>query len=127
MESIQLAQMLADISDLSAADKKAAAALVNANKALNQEAHAQAQAPNQNDGLKPPAPNAGASRPSSSVSSNRLDKFGRRILTPPMTRTNSAQGSMPGTPRGSDVSTFSFLALAPLPTPHANVRPCATA
>lgn len=102
MESIQLAQMLADISDLSAADKKAAAALVNANKALTQEAQAQAHAPTQNDGLKPPAPNASASRPSSSVSNNRLDKFGRRILTPPMTRTNSNQGSMPGTPRGSD-------------------------
>ncbi|KKY39884.1 hypothetical protein UCDDA912_g00037 [Diaporthe ampelina] len=100
MESIQLAQMLADISDLSAADKKAAAALVNANKALNQQA--QAQAPNQIDGPKPPAPTAGASRSSPSVSNSRLDKFGRRILTPPMTRTNSAQGSMPGTPRGSD-------------------------
>jgi hypothetical protein len=118
MESIQLAQMLADISDLSAADKKAAAALVNANKALKQEAQAQAQAqaqaPNQNDGLKPPALNASASRPSSSVSNNRLDKFGRRILTPPMTRTNSAQGSMPGTPRGSDVSTY-ILVLGPRP------------
>ncbi|KAI7784102.1 hypothetical protein LA080_010656 [Diaporthe eres] len=102
MESIQLAQMLADISDLSAADKKAAAALVNANKALNQQAQAQAQAPNQNDSLKPPASTAGASRSSSSVSNSRLDKFGRRILTPPMTRTNSAQGSGPGTPRGSD-------------------------
>lgn len=109
MESIQLAQMLADISDLSAADKKAAAALVNANKALNQQNQAQAQA--QHDGLKPPAPTDGASR-TSSVSNSRLDKFGRRILTPPMTRSNSAQGSMPGTPRGSDVSPLPPIALA---------------
>lgn len=111
MESIQLAQMLADISDLSAADKKAAATLLNANKALNQQAQ-QAQTPNQNDGLKPLAPNAGASRSTPSVSNNRLDKFGRRILTPPMTRTNSTQGSMPGTPRSSDVSPLALLALA---------------
>lgn len=111
MESIQLAQMLADISDLSAADKKAAAALVNANKALNQQAQAQAQAPNQNDGLKPLASTPGASRSSPSVSNSRLDKFGRRILTPPMTRTNSAQGSGPGTPRGSDVSPLPDLTL----------------
>lgn len=112
MESIQLAQMLADISNLSAADKKAAATLLDANKALNQQAQ-QAQPPNQNDGLKPPAPTAGASRASSSsVSNNRLDKFGRRILTPPMTRTNSTQGSTPGTPRSSDVSPLTLFALA---------------
>lgn len=37
----------------------------------------------------------------------RFDKFGRKILTPPLTRSNSAQGSMPGTPRrDSDVSSF---------------------
>lgn len=37
----------------------------------------------------------------------RFDKFGRKILTPPLTRSNSAQGSIPGTPRrDSDVSSF---------------------
>lgn len=101
MESLQLAQMLADISDLSAADQKAASAMVNANKTLP------TNPPSHGDHLKAPtsAPTTGSSP--SPYSSNRFDKFGRKILTPPtMSRTNSStgptsrQGSVPGTPRG---------------------------
>lgn len=35
----------------------------------------------------------------SSAPANRFDQLGRRVLTPPLTRSNSNQGSMPGTPR----------------------------
>ncbi|ROW18094.1 hypothetical protein VPNG_00060 [Cytospora leucostoma] len=108
MESIQLAQMLADISDLSAADARAAAALVNANKTLPTITPS-TQAQSQNDeGLKP-------LRPTSSAHANRLDQLGRRVLTPPLTRSNSNQGSIPGTPRehhpgpGDDVDRASTL------------------
>ncbi|KUI60031.1 hypothetical protein VP1G_07243 [Cytospora mali] len=112
MESIQLAQMLADISDLSAAlstqDARAAAALVNANKTLPTNPPLPSQhAQGQNDSLKP-------SRASSSTPGNRFDQLGRRVLTPPLTRSNSNQGSMPGTPRehhppGDDVDKASTL------------------
>lgn len=132
MESLQLAQMLADISDLSAAvslskehfrpvrrivtpqtadepphhlqDKKAAKGLVNANKTLptNPAQPQQAQVH-----LQPPT-STPQQRPSSAASGNRFDKYGRKILTPPvMSRTNStgpvSQGpSTPGTPRELD-------------------------
>lgn len=36
---------------------------------------------------------------SRTASPAKFDKYGRRILTPPNTRTNSAYGSIPGTPR----------------------------
>ncbi|KAF3769281.1 hypothetical protein M406DRAFT_321243 [Cryphonectria parasitica EP155] len=109
MESLQLAQMLADISDLSAADQKAAKGLLNANKTLPthpqqpQQAHLQPPAPTQT-----PTPGSGAHRPPASASGNRFDKFGRKILTPPpMSRSNSTGPpsqvpSMPGTPREGD-------------------------
>lgn len=88
-----MAQMLADISDLSAADARAAAALVNANKNLPTDPPLPSQAQGQTDSTKP-------SRASSSTPAARLDQLGRRVLTPPLTRTNSNQNSMPGTPRG---------------------------
>ncbi|ROW01546.1 hypothetical protein VSDG_01979 [Cytospora chrysosperma] len=93
MESIQLAQMLADISDLSAADARAATALVDANNTLPTNPPLPSQAQGQTDSTKP-------SRASSSTPANRLDQLGRRVLTPPLTRTNSNQNSVPGTPRG---------------------------
>ncbi|ROW11491.1 hypothetical protein VMCG_01140 [Cytospora schulzeri] len=106
MESIQLAQMLADISDLSAADAGAAAALVNANKTVLTNPPPPSQAQSQNDISKP-------LRASSSIPANRLDQLGRRVLTPPLTRTNSNQNSVPGTPRehppGDDVDRASTL------------------
>lgn len=85
--------MLADISDLSAADARAATALVNANNTLPTNPSLPPQAQGQTDSTKP-------SRASSSTPANRLDQLGRRVLTPPLTRTNSNQNSVPGTPRG---------------------------
>ncbi|KAK3337441.1 hypothetical protein B0T19DRAFT_72810 [Cercophora scortea] len=106
MESIQLAQMLADLSDLNAAqESQAAVALVNANKTLGSTGptsdpskHAEqfAGRPSQRHLQRVGSASSIISRTASPA---KFDKFGRRILTPPLSRTNSAQGSVPGTPR----------------------------
>ncbi|KAI8289543.1 hypothetical protein K4K60_008472 [Colletotrichum sp. SAR11_57] len=108
MESLQLAQMLADLSSLNAAEPNAAAALVTANKAIE-------TVEKTSGGLVPKRPTDELRRAHSSQTSRpgtgtatpaRVDKFGRRIMmSPPMlSRSNSAQGSVPGTPKGvSDV------------------------
>lgn len=111
MESIQLAQMLADLSDLNAAQEpKAAVALVSANKSLGATppvASSASQTPKPQE-LTPVRPGqrnhqrmpSSSSLISRTASPAKFDKFGRRIFTPPMSRTNSSQGSIPGTPRG---------------------------
>ncbi|KAG7132987.1 hypothetical protein HYQ45_008784 [Verticillium longisporum] len=111
MESLQMAQMLADLSSLNAAEPNAAAALVTANKAIQkveQDRHSHAAPRRPSDDLRRaqsaqaiPRTNTGSSSPSAGAGGPaRHDKFGRRILmSPPLTRTNSAQGSVPGTPR----------------------------
>lgn len=106
MESLQLAQMLADLSDLSAAQEaKAALAVVEANKTLppaptsDTSAHATASSSMPTDQAHPtPRQRVGSTSDvmSRTVSPTTLDKFGRRILTPPLSRTNSNQGT-PGT------------------------------
>ena len=105
MESIQLAQMLADLSDLDAAQEAAAAlALVNANKTLQATTATPDHVQNT---LKPPPEGRHHHRVGSATASvgrtaspaSRFDHFGRRILTPPMTRSSSSHGSLPGTPR----------------------------
>ncbi|KAK3498408.1 hypothetical protein B0T13DRAFT_511574 [Neurospora crassa] len=110
MESIQLAQMLADLSDLNAAqESQAALAVVNANKSASQPA------PDLSHHLKPSTeqppihPNqhqlhrqrvaSATSLLSRTASPARYDKYGRPLTTPPMTRTHSNHGSIPGTPR----------------------------
>ncbi|KAK4129289.1 hypothetical protein N657DRAFT_639881 [Parathielavia appendiculata] len=116
MESIQLAQMLADLSDLHAAhDSQAARALVNASKSLPTSSQSTSSA----EPSKPPEPipsrpglrnhkrtgstgsqaSTASSFMSRTASPAKFDKYGRRIATPPNTRTNSAYGSIPGTPR----------------------------
>ncbi|KAL8304079.1 hypothetical protein RB597_004606 [Gaeumannomyces tritici] len=122
MESIQLAQMLADLSDLDAAQEAAAAlALVNANKGLQ----ATAAIPDHvRSTLKPPADGRHHHRVNSSSASagrtaspaSRFDHFGRRILTPPMTRSSSSHGSLPGTPRRE--SEVREATRTPHPGPH---------
>ncbi|KAJ9157804.1 hypothetical protein NKR23_g71 [Pleurostoma richardsiae] len=100
MESIQLAQMLADLSDLHAAEPEAAAALVNANKILQAPTPAPAaekKLPEQRHHQRVASASASVARTASPAA--RFDKFGRKILTPPMTRANSSHGSIPGTPR----------------------------
>ncbi|KAI0136518.1 hypothetical protein BJ170DRAFT_677389 [Xylariales sp. AK1849] len=96
MEALQLAQMLADLNDLQAAqDQGAAKALVAANKTKNEPSavlHTQSHG----------TPSAVDSRIASPA--GRFDKLGRRIFTPPLSRTNSSyqdtpSSSIPGTPR----------------------------
>lgn len=114
MESIQLAQMLADLSDLNAAqESQAAVALVNANKTLSPSPPAAepSKASEQPHGPRPgvrhhhrtgsagSVASGGSSFVSRTASPAKFDRYGRRILTPPNTRTNSAYGSIPGTPR----------------------------
>ncbi|RYP56523.1 hypothetical protein DL771_011842 [Monosporascus sp. 5C6A] len=93
MEALQLAQMLADLNDLQAAqDQTAAKALVNANKTLSCRGQSQTLAPSSKSNPESPvlAPNGGR---------RASDKFGRHLLTPPLSRTNSGTpSSVPGTP-----------------------------
>lgn len=105
MESLQLSQVLADLSNLGAAEPEAAAAIVkaNTNNSVVQITHSQT------DDHLPPAPTSlvpshqlrpsGLQRAFSSEA--KFDKFGRRILTPG-SRPTSAANSIPGTPRRGD-------------------------
>ncbi|OHE98949.1 hypothetical protein CORC01_05845 [Colletotrichum orchidophilum] len=121
MESLQLAQMLADLSSLNATEPHAAAALVTANKAIQTVEKTNA---NPAAGL-PKRPTDELRRVHSSQTSRtgtgtaspaRVDKFGRRIMMSPpvLSRSNSAQGSIPGTPkRDSDVRSTTLQHLQP--------------
>lgn len=93
MEALQLAQMLADLNDLQAAqDQTAAKTLVNANKTLGCRVQSQTRAPSSNNNPESPVPIPIGGRRAS-------DKFGRHLLTPPLSRTNSGTpASVPGTP-----------------------------
>ncbi|UNI14596.1 hypothetical protein JDV02_001211 [Purpureocillium takamizusanense] len=114
MESIQLSQVLADLSNLGAAEPEAAAAIVNANIPTMRT-----------DVVKPESAVASAiqtqaqsqlqqtqSRPSSSMKRTwsaeggvppKFDKLGRRILINSSgSRPGSATSSIPGTPRRVD-------------------------
>lgn len=114
MESIQLAQMLADLSDLNAAQEaQAAVALVNANKPTATNLLDASQS--SENAVRPPIRpgqrhhtrtgstgsigSTSTSFLSRTASPAKFDKYGRRILTPPNTRANSTYGSIPGTPR----------------------------
>ncbi|KAI1499168.1 hypothetical protein F5X99DRAFT_293562 [Biscogniauxia marginata] len=94
MEALQLAQMLADLNDLQAAqDQSASKALVTANKSL--EPNDRSQSPHHRRSVT-----AEGRITSPSTGARFTDKFGRRIFTPPLTRTNSGTPtSAPGTPR----------------------------
>ncbi|KAK8095466.1 hypothetical protein PG999_013488 [Apiospora kogelbergensis] len=96
MEALQLAQMLADLNDLQAADQGAAKALVSVNKTLDRKDNIQVQALS----AKTSSPDGRTV----TTPAGRFDKFGRRIFTPPLSRTNSGTpSSIPGTPRNHDV------------------------
>ncbi|KAJ2990211.1 hypothetical protein NUW58_g3069 [Xylaria curta] len=87
--------MLADLNDLQAAqDQTAAKALVSANKALDSKDQPNTQVHHQRSATE--------GRITSPPAVGRLtDKYGRRIFSPPLSRTNSATpSSIPGTPRG---------------------------
>ncbi|KAI2640546.1 hypothetical protein GGS26DRAFT_538609 [Hypomontagnella submonticulosa] len=96
MEALQLAQMLADLNDLQAAqDQTAAKNLVSVSRTLDRKETL--QVPQQ-----PQQPRSVPESRMTSPPSRMTDKFGRRMLTPPLTRTNSASPSMPGSPSGGD-------------------------
>ncbi|KAI1143461.1 hypothetical protein F5Y05DRAFT_368652 [Hypoxylon sp. FL0543] len=97
MEALQLAQMLADLNDLQAAqDQSAAKDLVTANRALDRKS--QLKLEQQPRSTSVPASESRLTSPPGRMT----DKFGRRMLTPPLTRTNSASPSMPGSPSGGE-------------------------
>ncbi|KAL2883604.1 hypothetical protein SGCOL_000746 [Colletotrichum sp. CLE4] len=114
MESLQLAQMLADLSSLNATEPNAAAALVTANKAIQTVEKTSANPAAAGLPKRPTdelrrvhTHSSQTSRTGTGTASPaRVDKFGRRIMMSPpaLSRSNSAQGSIPGTPkRESDV------------------------
>ncbi|KAK1636825.1 hypothetical protein BDP81DRAFT_394471 [Colletotrichum phormii] len=114
MESLQLAQMLADLSSLNATEPNAAAALVTANKAIQTVEKTSANPAAAGLPKRPTdelrrvhTHSSQTSRTGTGTASPaRVDKFGRRIMMSPpaLSRSNSAQGSIPGTPkRDSDV------------------------
>ncbi len=93
-------------------ETQAANALVNANKTLGPapppaDSAKQPEQPAGRPGLRNhkrtgsggSAASTGSSFMSRTASPAKFDKYGRRILTPPNTRANSAYGSIPGTPR----------------------------
>ncbi|KAI8954194.1 hypothetical protein F4801DRAFT_534674 [Xylaria longipes] len=95
MEALQMAQMLADLNDLQAAqDQAAAKALVSANKTVHSQDQPQTQVHHRRSATE--------GRITSPPAIGRLtDKYGRRIFSPPLSRTNSGTpSSIPGTPRG---------------------------
>ncbi|KAI1780013.1 hypothetical protein F4818DRAFT_162128 [Hypoxylon cercidicola] len=94
MEALQLAQMLADLNDLQVAqDQTASKNLVGANRMLDRKDQLR---------LEHQPRSVPESRVSSPPARGMTDKFGRRMLTPPLTRNNSASPSMPGSPAGGE-------------------------
>ncbi|CAK7564909.1 MAG: hypothetical protein SEPTF4163_002814 [Sporothrix epigloea] len=135
METLQLAQMLADLSDLDAADPRAAHAIVSANTTIaattsttsstivsrTDQSIAANTSPSQQDLTRPQNRRVSSSSALSHTtgshtggSASPFDSyFARRLLTPPAAHSTSPQGSMPGTPHGnsteSDVNRASSL------------------
>ncbi|KAJ4144822.1 hypothetical protein LMH87_003692 [Akanthomyces muscarius] len=108
MESLQLSQVLADLSNLGAAEPQAAAAIVNANVPIVRSDlanEAPTSQPQQQQPQRPPAMRRHWSTEQAGLP--KFDKLGRRILisSPNLSRPSSNTNSIPGTPRGgsSDV------------------------
>jgi hypothetical protein len=116
METLQLTQVLADLSNLGAAEPEAAATIVNANRPSTSYARSQhdsipaeapTSAPNQQQQQQQGRPSALKRAWSSEPPSQPMvDRFGRRILSSAASpRSGSTTNSTPGTPRG-DRGTF---------------------
>ncbi|KAK7431117.1 hypothetical protein QQZ08_002398 [Neonectria magnoliae] len=99
MESLQLSQVLADLSNLGAAEPEAAAAIVRANGPVIQITQ-----PRSEDLTNSASASTHQRRPSGLQrawsSEGKFDKFGRRILI--NSPRGSAANSVPGTPRRGD-------------------------
>jgi hypothetical protein len=106
MESLQLSQVLADLSNLGAAEPEAAAAIVNANNTVIHSELARHHGSVNVSVIS--TPQQANNRPSMlkrawSTEAGPVDKFGRRIMVASNSpRSGSAANSTPGTPRGGD-------------------------
>lgn len=82
-------------------EASAALALVNANKNLPTADNAThcTSAPKATERHHHRVASAQPAVNRTSSPATMFDKFGRKMFTPPMTRSNSTQGSIPGTPR----------------------------
>lgn len=76
-------------------EEDAARALVTVNKTI---AHMETNKPVPKRAVEQAELHQARTTSPASLLAGELDKFGRRIMTPPLTRTNSSS-SMPGTPR----------------------------
>ncbi|KAF4966997.1 hypothetical protein FZEAL_10585 [Fusarium zealandicum] len=102
MESIQLSQVLADLSNLGAAEPEAAAAIVSAN-VPSRSSHARPEAPTSAGSAAAANPRRPSGLQRHWSSETKFDKFGRRILiNSPGSHTGSAGNSCPGTPRRAE-------------------------
>jgi len=103
MESLQLSQVLADLSNLGAAEPEAAAAIVNANNPVSRR-DTPSEAPTSGGSRQAERPRPSAIQRAWSSEAGLVDKFGRKIMVAsPSPRSNSATNSTPGTPRLYDV------------------------
>lgn len=103
MESLQLSQVLADLSNLGAAEPEAAAAIVTVNLPSTSNRNHNHTATEAQGSTTHSTPSAHNSRRPSGIqrhwsSEGKFDKFGRRILSPSSVP-GSAGNSIPGTPR----------------------------
>ncbi|OAA74022.1 hypothetical protein ISF_00923 [Cordyceps fumosorosea ARSEF 2679] len=108
MESLQLSQVLADLSNLGAAEPQAAAAIVNANVPIVRPEPVNESSTSTPQQQQPPrAPAMRRHWSNEQAGLPKFDKLGRRILvsSPNLSRPSSNTNSIPGTPRGggSDV------------------------
>lgn len=105
MESLQLSQVLADLSNLGAAEPEAAAAIVSANTTITtiRQTDDITSAPSSTTLQVPQSqqrPSALTRSWSTEAGQPKLDKYGRRILAnTPGSRSGSTATSTPGTPR----------------------------
>ncbi|KFH47310.1 hypothetical protein ACRE_018410 [Hapsidospora chrysogenum ATCC 11550] len=99
MESLQLSQVLADLSNLGAAEPEAAAAIVNANNPVART-DTPSEPPTSSGPRQAERPRPSAIQRAWSSEAGLVDKFGRKIkVASPSPRSNSAANSTPGTPR----------------------------
>ncbi|PHH68951.1 hypothetical protein CDD80_7118 [Ophiocordyceps camponoti-rufipedis] len=109
MESLQLSQVLADLSNLGAAEPQAAAAIVNASIPMRPPmVKTESSNPTSPSAMQPSRPQRPSSMQrawtSEATAPPKFDKLGRRLLVNTATgsRPGSAANSTPGTPRRGD-------------------------
>ncbi|EGR50502.1 uncharacterized protein TRIREDRAFT_121089 [Trichoderma reesei QM6a] len=101
MESLQLSQVLADLSNLGAAEPEAAAAIVNANLPIIQAEFPKSDSPAPSQQQQRPSSGLRRAWSSEAAMQPKFDKMGRRILIS-SPKSGSAANSSPGTPQPSN-------------------------